>query len=399
MTRMNQTLRDVCNIEIGRTPSRGKATYWDKAKSTNNIWLSIADMNNTDEDGNIFDSREYLSDSGADQFSAVPAGTLLMSFKLTIGRLAFAGQELRTNEAIAAITPKDPKKLDKRFLYYFLMSHDWDQVAGADVKVKGKTLNKQKIGSLPIYVPSMEDQTSVVAQLDSFLAQIRELDSKIDRKSELSELFYEAQIAEKVAGSVEKYGASAMGEIFTIARGGSPRPIKSFITNDSDGVNWIKIGDATRSGKYIDTTREKIKPSGVSRSRRVHSGDLLLSNSMSFGRPYILKTDGCIHDGWVVLTSKMEVDSEYAYYVLGSSYMKSQFETLAQGSTVQNLNIELISRALMPVPSISEQLEMVEAFKVLEGLAQEYSKKQQDLQNSVLELRKAKLASLFEGAA
>lgn len=396
---MSLTLNDVCKIEIGRTPSRGRAAYWDKSKSTNNVWLSIADMNSADDEGAIFDSKEYLSDLGAQQFNAVETGTLLMSFKLTIGRLAFAGLPLRTNEAIAAITPKDPNKLDNRFLYYFLMSHDWDQVAGTDVKVKGKTLNKQKIGNLPISVPSIEAQQSIVIRLDAFVAKIQELDSRIDRKTLLGNMFYEAQLVEKVAEAVEKYGADAMGEIFTIARGGSPRPIKSFITTEPDGVNWIKIGDATRSGKYIDATREKIKPSGVSRSRRVHSGDLLLSNSMSFGRPYILKTDGCIHDGWVVLTAKREVDSEFAYYVLGSSYMKGQFESLAQGSTVQNLNIDLISRALMPIPPLEEQLELVKIFQLLEGLAAQYGKKQSELRSSVLEMRKAKLASVFEEAA
>ena len=92
-----------------------------------------------------------------------------------------------------------------------------------------------------------------------------------------------------------------LGNISTIARGGSPRPIKAYITNDANGVNWIKIGDTEKDGKYIFSTKEKIKPEGVSKSRFVKSGDFLLTNSMSFGRPYILKTEGCIHDGWLVI--------------------------------------------------------------------------------------------------
>lgn len=107
-----------------------------------------------------------------------------------------------------------------------------------------------------------------------------------------------------------------LGAICVIARGGSPRPIKEYITTAPDGVNWIKIGDTEKNGKYISQTAEKIKPSGVSKSRMVHAGDFLLTNSMSFGRPYILKVDGCIHDGWLVISQSKEVfDQDYLYWI------------------------------------------------------------------------------------
>ena len=115
-----------------------------------------------------------------------------------------------------------------------------------------------------------------------------------------------------------------LGELLEIARGGSPRPIKSFITDDDDGVNWIKIGDTEQGDRYIYSTKEKIKPSGVSRSRFVKDGDFLLSNSMSFGRPYILKTSGCIHDGWLVLSEYQKLfSSDYLYYLLQISAVES----------------------------------------------------------------------------
>src|SRR5207249_135785 len=100
----------------------------------------------------------------------------------------------------------------------------------------------------------------------------------------------------------EGWVVKTLGEICDIARGGSPRPIEKFLTYEADGINWIKIGDATASTKYIYRTEEKIKPDGVKRSRLVNDGDFLLSNSMSFGRPYIMRTTGCIHDGWLVLS-------------------------------------------------------------------------------------------------
>ena len=81
-------------------------------------------------------------------------------------------------------------------------------------------------------------------------------------------------------------------ELFDISRGGSPRPIKQFITESKEGLNWIKIGDTDIGGKYITSCNEKIIPEGREKSRFVKSGDLLLTNSMSYGRPYILKVDG-----------------------------------------------------------------------------------------------------------
>ena len=105
-------------------------------------------------------------------------------------------------------------------------------------------------------------------------------------------------------------------DVFEIARGGSPRPIKQFLTESDDGINWIKIGDTDIGGKYIIHTKEKIIPEGLSKTRLVESGDLLLTNSMSYGRPYILKTRGAIHDGWLVLSPYLkQTDKEFFYYV------------------------------------------------------------------------------------
>ena len=82
-------------------------------------------------------------------------------------------------------------------------------------------------------------------------------------------------------------------ELVQIERGGSPRPIDDFITDAPNGLNWVKIGDAPTQGNYITKTAEKIRPEGLSKTREVHPGDLILSNSMSFGKPYIMGIDGC----------------------------------------------------------------------------------------------------------
>ena len=147
-----------------------------------------------------------------------------------------------------------------------------------------------------------------------------------------------------------------LGDVCTIERGGSPRPITDYITDSLDGVNWIKIGDAKEGSKYITSTKEKIKKEGVKKSRYVHKGDLILSNSMSFGRPYILDVDGCIHDGWLVIHDDNNVFiKDYLYYLLASPVMYAKFKQLAVGGVVNNLNSALVRKVEIPIPNMTTQ--------------------------------------------
>ncbi|MDP2003894.1 MAG: restriction endonuclease subunit S [Desulfurivibrionaceae bacterium] len=171
-------------------------------------------------------------------------------------------------------------------------------------------------------------------------------------------------------------------DVCDIERGGSPRPIDNFITDAPDGINWIKIGDTKNVTKYIYGTEQKIKPEGAKRSRMVFEGDFILSNSMSFGRPYIMKTTGCIHDGWLVLR-KPNVDHNYLYYVLGSDLVFSQFYRLSAGSTVRNLNIGLVKGVEIPVPSLPEQQRIVTILdEAFDGIATAKANAEKNLQNA-----------------
>ena len=147
-----------------------------------------------------------------------------------------------------------------------------------------------------------------------------------------------------------------LGEVCMIERGGSPRPIQNFITDDEDGINWIKIGDAVDGSKYITSTKERIKPEGAKKSRFVRAGDFILSNSMSFGKPYILQIDGCIHDGWLVIRDENKTFiKDYLYYYLSSPKLYRTFKMLAVGGVVNNLNSKLVRNVDVMIPSMGEQ--------------------------------------------
>lgn len=164
----------------------------------------------------------------------------------------------------------------------------------------------------------------------------------------------------------EGWAWERLGNVSTIARGGSPRPIEDYLTDNVDGINWIKIGDTEKDGKYILHTKEKIKPAGLSKTRYVQSGDFLLTNSMSFGRPYILKTNGCIHDGWLVIGNIDTVfNQDYLYYTLSSGFMYTTLSLLAAGSTVKNLKSETVRSVLFPIPPFGEQERMARRLEQL----------------------------------
>ena len=153
----------------------------------------------------------------------------------------------------------------------------------------------------------------------------------------------------------------SLGNISRIVRGASPRPIKNYLTKDSNGVNWIKIGDVKPNSKYINSTLEKITYEGSLKSRSVKKGDFILSNSMSFGRPYILNIDGCIHDGWLAISDfENYFISDYLFHLLNSNDIQFEMKKRASfGGAVQNLNADIVRNLVLTVPTIEKQKEIV----------------------------------------
>ena len=235
------------------------------------------------------------------------------------------------------------------FLSEFLINQVKTLSVGGIMDGLSSTIVKKITFPLP---PTKAEQTAIATALSDADALINSLEKLIAKKSNIKQGAMQQLLKPKEGWEVKKLGESA-----NIFRGGSPRPIENFITTQPNGINWIKIGDVGKGAKFIETTEEKIIQEGVSRSRFVNEGDFLLSNSMSFGRPYILKTKGCIHDGWLVIQNyQNHFDIEFLYYVLGSELILAQYKAMASGSSVLNLNKEIVKNVLINCPtSIEEQ--------------------------------------------
>ena len=269
-----------------------------------------------------------------------------------------------------------PSNMDKSFLYRLLQTDQFDAVANQSSGSKMPRADWKLVSNTEFIVPHSEKEQHKIAEFfnsidDLITLHQRKLDGmKLLKKSLLQKMFPkngESVPEVRFPGFTDAWTQSKFGPLVTIERGGSPRPIDRFITDSPNGLNWVKIGDAPKQGNYITKTAEKIRPEGLSKTREVHPGDLILSNSMSFGKPYIMAINGCIHDGWLAIRNyQNSFDLKFLCVLLGTSQMLSQYKAMAAGSTVNNLNKELVGSTMVKFPCLDEQRKIGRFFESFE---------------------------------
>lgn len=263
-------------------------------------------------------------------------------------------------------------------LYYFFDSNDFrKQIKHGEANMINQ-ITRYMLDDVKVKFPPLSEQKEIVEYLDSSFAKIDKLKENAAKNLEEAKALFQSALKNALEPK-EGWEEKKMVEVCTIERGGSPRPIKKFLTKEENGLNWIKIGDTDPQGKYIYSTAEKIIPEGLKKSRWVDVDDFLLSNSMSFGRPYILKTNGCIHDGWLVLRNYQNfMNIDFFYYLLVSPLVQRQFKIKAQGSTVSNLNTQRVADVAIYIPPLPEQQSIVSFLdslnEKLNTLQQNYSR-------------------------
>lgn len=248
------------------------------------------------------------------------------------------------------------RKTDVKFLYYLTQRIDWNSYNTA---TGVPSLTSQNISDILVSFPPLHEQHRIASALTSMDNLISSLGKLIEKKKNIKQGAMQQLLTGKtrLKGFSEPWVKRKLGDNATIQRGGSPRPIEAYLTTNRDGINWIKIGDVRPNDKFIRHTVEKIIPEGISHSRQVYKGDFILSNSMSFGRPYILDIDGCIHDGWLVIKDYSNTyDMDFLYYILSSDTVFEQYIAMAAGSSVKNLNKEKVANVMLFAPqSLAEQ--------------------------------------------
>ena len=263
------------------------------------------------------------------------------------------------SSAMKMLRPKED--VNFRYVYYAMLGINF--VPGGHQR---HWISKYSQFLIPI--PSLSEQNRIVGILDTFTSSIENLKQQIAQRRKQYEYYRDQLLDLEGKEGVEM---KTLGEIMQIVRGASPRPIQKFITTE-EGVNWIKIGDVSPNDKYITSTKEKITQEGAKKSRYLHQGDFILSNSMSFGRPYILKIEGCIHDGWIAMSGyKEHVSSGFLYEILNADITQRYWRKKANnGGAMTNLNSDIVKDTPIPVPSLSEQQQIVSILDTFEASIQ-----------------------------
>lgn len=353
-------LGDVANCFAGGTPKTNVSSYYDGDIP----WIRSGEIN-----FNIIKSSERnITEEGLNKSSAKmirPNSVVLAMTGATVGRSAVVEFYTSCNQSVAAIE-NDEKILNYKYLYYYISSNY------EKIKRMGQgsltSLNLSIIKNILIPIPSLKTQEKIVNYLDEFTdysVKIKqELQKELNLRNKQYEYYRDKLLSEEYLNKLisnydlYKYALkeTTLGDLAQVNRGASPRPISNFITNSEDGVPWIKISDAGLNSKYINKTMQRITREGAKKSRLLKKGDFIISNSMSYGRPYILAIEGCIHDGWASISEYEEnLNSDFLYHYLNSNKVQNYWLKKMNTSSVSNLNSDIIKS--LPIPIIDKNLQ------------------------------------------
>lgn len=389
-------LGDLCKIDIGKTPSRGVSRYWDKGRETDNVWLSIADLTQS-QGGQIYDSKEYVSDEAARSLKPVKAGTLLMSFKLSIGKMAVAGRDLFTNEAIAALTIIDSKSMSREYLQYFLSGYDWEAATAGDHKVKGKTLNKAKLKELNISFPPPTEQQRIVGILDQAFEGIAKAKANAERNLANAKELFESQLEEVFSLQDASWHNATLSEVCKkFGRGKSrhrPRNDPSLYGGD---YPFIQTGDVRNSGDWITAYSQTYNEKGLAQSLLWPRGTLCITIAANIAEIGILDFDACFPDSIIGCVVNEEITSnEYLCYVL--RYYQAHLKAQGKGSAQDNINLATFENQKFPFPSMAVQDEIVEKLNSIWSSIEAYEANRQSAISGIADLRQSILHQAFSG--
>jgi type I restriction enzyme S subunit len=264
-----EKLSQLLDISIGRTPSRGKTQYWGEGHR----WVSIRDMSSK----TITRTKEQITDLAVTEARCklVKEGTLLFSFKLTIGKMAFAGCDLFTNEAIAAFEIKDARELNPDFLYYALQSASY---GGSNQAVMGKTLNSKTLAEIEIPFPPLEDQIRIahlLGKVEGLIAQRKQHLQELDglKESVFLQIFGDPVRNEK-GWDVQPCFKAVLDISSGTSYGGEDR-----VFEHDDEIGVLKISAVTK-GFFDHSEYKVVNPLQISKALRfVKRGDFLISRA------------------------------------------------------------------------------------------------------------------------
>lgn len=359
---------EVFDLQMGKTPDRKNPEYF----GGNNVWVSIRDLG----DKEIADSNEHITDLAVSNSNIrkVKKGTVIMSFKLTVGKCGIAATDLYTNEAIMAFNTKESFDINSSFLYYYLLCYHW---VGSNKAVMGITLNKATISKQYISIPPKSTQLSIVSELDKINELIRLKKEQLKDFDNLAQsLFYE-MFGDPVENE-KGWEVKKLGEVGELARGVSKHRPRNAPELLGGSMPLIQTGDVANSDFYITKYSSTYSKLGVEQSRVWEAGTLCITIAATIGKCAILGFTACFPDSVVGYKPNNEANAIYMYFIFKN--MQKMLEEFAPGVAQKNINLKILSNLSLPLPPLSLQRLFAQRIEQIEREKTEVQKSIQDLE-------------------
>jgi type I restriction enzyme S subunit len=372
---------NLIDYNLGRTPPRNSPKYWQGGIYP---WASISDMTPY---GVIKETAEKVSQQAFDDVfrgRLAPEGSLLMSFKLTIGRISRLGVPAFHNEAIISFQP-DQDKISPEYLGYYLSQISYKDYQ--DTAIKGQTLNKGKLDSLEIALPPLPEQQAIAHTLNIVQQAINAQERIIKTTTELKKALMQKLFSEGLRGEPQKeteiglvpvsWEVCTIGDVAVIQSGGTPS--REALENWKGGtIPWVKTGEINYCA--ITDTEEKITPLGLANSsaRIFPKGTLLMAmygQGITRGRVGLLGIEAATNQACaaIIPLDPAKTLTQFLYYFFEYSY--ERLRQLGHGANQKNMSATLIRSFPLTLPSPNEQEEIAAALRVLDQKLTRHHKK------------------------
>lgn len=364
---------EVFDLQMGKTPDRKNPEYF----GGNNVWVSIRDLG----DKEIADSNEHITDLAVSNSNIrkVKKGTVIMSFKLTVGKCGIAATDLYTNEAIMAFNTKESFNINSSFLYYYLQCYHW---VGSNKAVMGITLNKATISKQYISIPPLSTQLAIVSELDKINELIRLKKEQLKDFDNLAQsLFYEMfgdPVENEKGWEVKKIGDLALVKTGPF---GSMLHKEDYICDGIPLVNPVHMKDF-KIVPDLDFTISNEKASELE-NYLLKSNDVVFARRGDIGRCAIVSE---AEQGFICGTGSLfvrfskEIESIFIMYIIRCDSFSKHLISKAKGATMLNINSNTIADLRIPLPPLSLQRLFVQRIEQIEREKSEVQKSIQDLE-------------------
>lgn len=347
---MMARLGDIFNLQMGKTPSRNNVRYWNNGIYN---WISIADLGSYQK--YTQDTKEKISELAVHEsgIKIVPADTVIMSFKLSIGKTAITNGAVYTNEAIMAFIPTGKYDVLPDYFYHLFNGKDWSK--GTNRAVMGVTLNKAALSEISVSVPSLDEQRKIADILDRISDLIAKRRQQLDNLDELVESRFIELFGDPVLNpnGFQKAPLSELADI-KIGPFGSLLHKEDYITGGYPLLNPSHIID----GKVVPDNHLTVSESKYVELApyHLHAGDVIMGRRGEMGRCAVVPCEGFLcGTGSLLIRTKGEITADYIQKVISFPSFRKLIEDMAVGQTMPNLNVPIVSKFQIIRPPIDVQ--------------------------------------------